>query len=45
MVEGILTGLRIGAILLWFWIGVRVAFESWQVTEQPVSVRKRGWSY
>lgn len=45
MVEGILTGLRIGAILLWFWIGVRVAFESWHVTEQPAEIRKRGWAY
>lgn len=45
MVEGILTGLRIGASLLWFWVGFRVIIESWDVTGQPVEVRKRGWVY
>ncbi len=45
MIEGILTGLRIGASLLWAWIAVRVLIESWHVTEQSVSVRKRAWHY
>ncbi len=45
MVEGILTGLRIGASLLWASIAVRVIIESWHVTEQSVAVRKRGWAY
>ncbi|KZY91379.1 MULTISPECIES: hypothetical protein [unclassified Erythrobacter] len=45
MVEGILTGLRIGASILWVSIAVRVMIESWHVTEQPAEIRKRGWSY
>lgn len=45
MIEGILTGLRIGAFLLWARIAVRVLSESWHATEQSVSMRKRAWAY
>ncbi len=45
MIEGILTGLPIGASLLWASIAVRVIIESWDVTNQPADVRKRGWAY
>ena len=45
MIEGILTGLRIGASLLWASIAVRVIIESWDVTNQPADVRKRGLAY
>lgn len=43
MVEAWLTGLRISAIVLWFTLGVRVAFYSWHITEQDRNVRARGW--
>ena len=45
VIEGILTGLRIGAILLWAWLGLRVIFESWHVTRQPEEVRHGAWFY
>lgn len=45
MSEELITGLRIGAILLWAWLALRVLFESWHVTEAPAEVRARGWVY
>lgn len=45
VIEGVLTGLRIGAIILWAWVALRVVIESWHVTEQAEEVRKHGWAY
>lgn len=41
----LLTGLRIGAIVLWAWLALRVLFESWEITEQTVEIRRKGWAY
>lgn len=45
MIEDILTGLRLGAIVLWAWIGLRVLFDSWTVTGEAEAVRERGWRF
>ena len=45
MIEQLLTGLRMGAIILWAWLAIRVLFESWHVTEASPEVRERGWFY
>lgn len=45
MTEGVLIGLRIGAIILWAWIGLRVVFDSWTVTRESEDIRKRGWQF
>lgn len=41
----LLTGLRIGGMLVFLWLGWRIAFESWEVTAQPVEVRLRAWRF
>ena len=45
MIDELLTGLRIGAIILWAWLAIRVLFESWHVTEAAADIRARGWFY
>lgn len=45
IVEHLLTGLRIGGMVLFLWLGWRVAFESWEVTEQSAAVRLAAWQY
>ena len=45
MLEAILTGLRLGAIILWAWLGLRVLFDSWTITGESAPVRQRGWRY
>lgn len=44
-VETILTGLRLGAIILWAWIGLRVVFDSWTITGEAHAIRQQGWRY
>lgn len=44
-VDAVLTGLRLGAIILWAWVGLRVAFDSWSITGEPQEVRIQGWRY
>lgn len=41
----LLTGLRIGAIILWAWVGLRVAFDSWSITAEAENIRIRGWRF
>lgn len=45
MAGDLLTGLRIGALILWSWLWWRLAFESWQITKQPEAVRAHGWKH
>ena len=45
VIENILTGLRIGAIILWAWLGIRVIFESWGITKQTPETRHEAWKY
>ena len=45
MAEDLITGLRIGAIILWLWLGIRVMVDSWHVVEAPEQVRQNGWIY
>lgn len=40
----ILTGLRLGAIVLWAWYGLRVLLDSYRITRQSEAVRDQGWS-
>ena len=45
VIDELLTGLRIGAIILWAWLAIRVLVESWHVTEAAPEIRGRGWFY
>ena len=45
MIEAILTGLRIAGAILWAWILWRILFESWEITQAPDEVRRRGWKW
>lgn len=39
------TGLRIGAIVLWAWLAIRLLLDSWKITEREQKVRKSSWTY
>ena len=45
MIDDVLTGLRIGAIILWVLLAWRVIFESWGITKQPPETRHHAWKY
>ena len=45
MIDDVLTGLRIGAVILWVWLAWRVMFESWGITKQSPETRHHAWKY
>lgn len=44
-IDPLLTGLRLGAIVLWAWVGLRVIFDSHEITAENEAVRRLGWVY
>ncbi|UAB76945.1 hypothetical protein INR77_08800 [Erythrobacter sp. SCSIO 43205] len=45
MIEGLLTGLRIGGIAIFAWLAWRILFESFDFTKAPKHVRDSAWRY
>lgn len=43
--DNLITGLRMGAIVVFAWLALRLLLDSWRVTEQARGLRVHAWVY